>query len=53
MLKILVSWGTTFVMTLRIFSLKMEICLLTPSLKKALPQLIWDMDYWIKSLFAS
>ena len=40
-------------MILRIVSLKIEICLFTPLLEKALSQLNWDMDRWIRSLFAS
>ena len=36
-------------MILIIVLLKIEICLLTPLLEKALSQLNWDMDRWIKS----
>ena len=53
LLKILVSLGIKFVMILGIVSLKIEICLLTSMLEKALSQLNWDMDRWIRSLFAS
>ena len=52
-LKILVSWGIKFVIILRIVSLKIEICLLTPLLEEALSQLNWNTDRWIRSLFAS
>ena len=47
-LKILVSWGINFVMILRIVSPRIEICLFTLLLEKALSQLNWDMDRWIR-----
>ena len=46
------SWRIKFAMILRIVSLKIEICLFTLLLEKALSQLNQDMDCWIRSLFA-